>query len=1110
MSKRFSRLLAELNGPVRQAPLASPAPAPAPSQAPSGDYTDLLKLLEPEPQEPSALELYAPMAVRGLSGLVGAAPGIGALATGAGEIAAQGIEGRFSPAEIAAAAAVGAAGGGLARTVMAAKTPLQAAARALPWAAGAPVAQSLIAEGELPTLGEVGTSAAIGAGTAGAMGKLFEVFGVGGYGKAKAPKAPDAAYEIDASVPRGGAIRRKGNHIVPDAAPAPIKSPLAGQPLNPVAATAASGTDEATQMIEQLQDYQRAAGHANDPAMQDPNGLASNRAENAVRRQKAEQRAANRDEALARKEQERLQREQDAQAAIEEAKASGMEVSRPVITQTFRAAQPDGSTETLVQRWATPDEEGAVDDLLEQATGARPQGTPSPTVPAANPVPVSAIAPEQAPQAPTATSAPLAGATTPTLETELTDALSGLLGPAPATGGTSAAPGWLKAGPEGRAYTRGQSAELTALENEGSPDSLLGALQGMLTRRGAPRTIAPEAPPAVAPAPTSPGLQGMVDANSTQSIGPKGSPVAPDRPDPLAAMLTDKLAKGEASLFPRDPNDVPLTGAPEAPAGDPLQFFKSRVDAMGSHYRGIGAAAKAGETIPVEPLTGRNPARIAGMGLQREAAGAGLPTRQSPMARDMNVATTAPQGPPLDLKAALAAIDAAKGRPGAGANNLAGGGYGGLSSFLRGESGQAAPEAMVNLGLMGAFAAGGAALNEDDPVTGAIIGGGIGAGAAYALPRVATELQSLARHARVDPATVAPETRSLLERIQTQDGLATTAKEAFQLVPAYIRANLLATPNIFSNAFIAPYGAGLMRGIEAHLAGDPKGIEMLRAMTPQNFANRWMKSWNEAEAIIADAELASLERAGGATNPNSKLGRLLGGPGTMITTGDITTRNLLKEGAGLSDDAARHVTMNNEPEAATSQGVLGMQRKAGVIGQILLPFAKTMLNYTEQGLQRTPVVGLVAQALRENPDPLTHIMVQQMMGTTALGAGIAGGYYDPTSDPRSTKLLRGAGVALAGPYGLMANAGYTAGQALKQGESKTRAAHNAVTTMQRQMPMPSWDLVNSGKDFILPLEASDRKVPTEFLPGMPMYRSVKPPETGRKPRGPKQPKKPRE
>lgn len=1032
MSDRYARFLAK-----RQRPTQAPA-LPAPEQESGADFSALIKLLEPEtPEEPEygVLRTYAPAAVRGLSGLIGASPGIGAAATGAGEAIAEGIEGRFSPAEIAAAAGVGAVGGGLARSVMAAKTPLQAAARAVPWAAAAPVVHSVIAEGELPDPQDVLWSTGIGAGTAGALGKLFEVFGIGGYGKPKTAPVPDAAYTVETNAPQGGLIRRtKQGKIIPDSPPAPIKSPTAANMAAAGASHVTGGAADAQQIIEELQSYQRQAGHASNPTMQDPYATGSGRVEKAMEKQTRQQRMADR-EAL------KAQREAEASRVIEDARNSGDYVSRDTISETFRAPI-EGGDETLTRRWVPAGEEETGD--IARRTTASAAKTGSTTAPASSFLTELAAKAEQ-PEA----IDPLADVFSPPVERRVG---------APFEGGEV---------PQRR---------LTDTVDYREPAPLV-----------VPDEVALPDRPITGPA--TPPAEIAFNPNAQEAEAGR------------EAALQDFLAGRQPEYL----------AAPEEAQTNPLQFFKSRVDAAGSHYRGL-----KGQNVPFDELTGTRPERLAGKALQAEAKAAGLPTRgAAPKAMDAERAAAEAAQPPagFDLKAALAKIDAAKARPGGpAANSLNPSGFGGLSSFLRGESGAADPEVMVKLGLGGIGAATGAALDDEgSPIEGALLGGAAGLGAAYALPQLAEKISALARHARVDPATTPPDTREFMERIKTPDGLANAAKEAAQYIPAYIRANLLATPNIFNNAFVAPYGAGLMNALERTLAQEPEGPAMLRAMHPVEWARRWSKSWEEATTIIQDAEMAALERAGGATDPNTKLGRLLGGPGTIITTGDLTTRNAMKDVVGMEDEAARRITMNTEPEYRLSKNIANWARSAPITGAITLPFAKTMANYVEQGLQRTPFVGIIAQALRENPDPLTRQLVQQMLGATVGAGSVAAGYYDPIEDPLTEKLGRGALTSMAGPYGLVANAGFTAGKSLAKGESKTRSTYDAVTAAQRQLPMPSWDTVNALKDFLLPRESAERSLPTEWIPGAPMMRSAFPEQKhGRQPRKPRKPRAPKQ
>ena len=151
------------------------------------------------------------------------------------------------------------------------------------------------------------------------------------------------------------------------------------------------------------------------------------------------------------------------------------------------------------------------------------------------------------------------------------------------------------------------------------------------------------------------------------------------------------------------------------------------------------------------------------------------------------------------------------------------------------------------------------------------------------------------------------------------------------------------------------------------------------------------------------------------------------------------------------------------------------------LGQILLPFSRTLANIVEQGGLRTPGLGSVLQSMRKTPDPFKTQMIQQGVG---LGAGVGGGvagYYSP-EDVQDQRLARGFVSNIGGPASLLSTAGYMAGQAMKQGKPTRDVVKAGALSGLRSLPLPTTETPEDWINFIT-APAGERKIPRSAYPG---------------------------
>lgn len=537
------------------------------------------------------------------------------------------------------------------------------------------------------------------------------------------------------------------------------------------------------------------------------------------------------------------------------------------------------------------------------------------------------------------------------------------------------------------------------------------------------------------------------------------------------------------------PEVPPITPPEESPVEALMNFFKTRVDAAGFGNRAIRAAKAAGEAVPEE---GR---AIAGMNLRREAQAAGLPTGRAvqPPPIPTPIEPPTPIIPPVPIaaptrvgglaqtaKAREAALAARKAKqaevvpvPEGGTPPAQAKKFEELFNKLRaerkGEKGEVSQAALYNLLLGGTGAAVGAATDPlDDRYLSALAGAGAGLGIAQ-IPRI---LQSLGANTTSLPG--------LIEELQAPEGVRTVAQKVWQILPQIQRMNYLFGFNLIPNAIAGPWGSGAFSALEAGLSDDPRGWIALKKLFNPNLLKKGFENLEEAKSLIGRAEGIAYGEA--ANIPE----RLVAAPGTAMTAGDITVRNVLIE-AGFPEDMARTMTLTSEPASDIAGRVGKFARGAAErkditspLAGMALPFWRTPANILEQGIPRLPALGPLAQALRQNPDSLRQIAVQQGLSIPIT----AGSYVAGASlSPEEARLARPWITNVAGRYSLPASIGFAAGQARRRGQPLPKVITTSVGRGITDLPLPT---TQTAEDWIRFISGGlqPRQLPAGATPGL--------------------------
>lgn len=542
------------------------------------------------------------------------------------------------------------------------------------------------------------------------------------------------------------------------------------------------------------------------------------------------------------------------------------------------------------------------------------------------------------------------------------------------------------------------------------------------------------------------------DARNKLKLAPK----TPDFEQPGLGKMTQDEIGSTISQGPAEMTDEALKKATTKPAGaksgdqlraeaieaaktgKPAPLYKTKLEAAGENYGKIKDAKAAGEAVPEE---GR---AIAGKAAQKENRSS-IMEKVDPDSSDLTKLAPEQQ----DAKLAE------------------------LVKQFKDQKGAISQDLMVRLGLGGAGAMAGAAAMPDDPFTGALLGFGVGAFA----PSVARALIARVNGGGVSAGGVEQAAKKI-------EDYATTA---FRMLPDWQRFSYLTSlPNLPMNMWVGPYGSAVMGAVEHWMAGDPRGLLALKALSPSNFMRRFS---NEGIAAGKQAIYNSAERTEGELGKAGPawFKRLTKYPGEMMTAGDHSARSILMD-AGFTEAEARRITLTSEPELGIGRMVTGAKRGARTAGgkvswlaNMAVPFYKTATNQFEQGLMRTPALGILVQKFgRDMPDPIKVQLAQQVVSGSVGGASFLLGTQVPKEDSKYViKFLNNFG----GQYGLVMTAAFVAGQASVSDTNEVGAiTEHAV----QQLPMfdakPLYDISN----LLRAVTYGDRdlKTPSGIIPGL--------------------------
>lgn len=577
------------------------------------------------------------------------------------------------------------------------------------------------------------------------------------------------------------------------------------------------------------------------------------------------------------------------------------------------------------------------------------------------------------------------------------------------------------AGTAGRQLSMGEDIDPRGIAESGGLGALLG---GFIGKMSSPRV----APPAGQMLESEPVAQAA--AESEQLLKAKMAEEAQPRPaewdqyPPEVAQELDKLGLQYRSA----PEGLEKRGL--GAQLQELRMFMSGKNAKGQPYmrEGWRGAPATGVPVATPPAAPVDPNWV-----QRETAVADDIGRQ--LEQQAGGPPPADPGAPDWVNEQSSLVDKLK----ALLTNQSGGG---------GERGEISPEALKFLsGTAGGALLGSITNPTGDPLEGAGIGAVTGMAGVTFGPKIISGMKNLG---------AAPEMIQQASEHLATEGPKKTAQRIFETWPQFQRFNMLIDPiGLPANAFVGPWGSAMTGAIEAGLSGDERGWRLAKAMASPEFAQQFPKHWHDAVELIRNGDLGRAETI----ISNTSIGKGMMLPGTLMTTGDVTAREMGKA-RGFSEDEMRGMTMTNEPEFEGFRKIANFTKNSPML-QTLMPFTKTLANMGEQASMRAPVLGLFVQAMREAPDPVRQQLVQQAM---SVGIGGANYFLGQQLSPEEAKIVRRYATNIAGRYGVIAGAGFAAGQASAQGKDPLSAG--ILRGTQEALPLPTTEIPESWINFI--------------------------------------------
>jgi hypothetical protein len=167
-------------------------------------------------------------------------------------------------------------------------------------------------------------------------------------------------------------------------------------------------------------------------------------------------------------------------------------------------------------------------------------------------------------------------------------------------------------------------------------------------------------------------------------------------------------------------------------------------------------------------------------------------------------------------------------------------------------------------------------------------------------------------------------------------------------------------------------------------------------------------------------------------------------PGRIMGAVDRAAKDALSR-AGVGDELGHEITFTNDPKSQLGRQANELLGRNPIL-KYVVPFAKTATNVFERGLERTPILGSIAQTMSDGA--LQTNWKKQALGALAAGGGVYEGMNEQPADKSNPYL-----DALLGPLLLPFAAGRGVTKAVrKPGATSADAVNAAVDTILGALP----------------------------------------------------------
>lgn len=395
----------------------------------------------------------------------------------------------------------------------------------------------------------------------------------------------------------------------------------------------------------------------------------------------------------------------------------------------------------------------------------------------------------------------------------------------------------------------------------------------------------------------------------------------------------------------------------------------------------------------------------------------------------------------------------------------------------KGEAGYGVNQALIHAGLTSAGALAGAAAMPDDPLTGALLGGGA-VGAGYFAP---SAFRAVMRH--IDEGGMDPRIREASLN-SVADWLYDKTAAFMSMVPDYYRGSLLSSgEGLMANSLVGPYGSVAMGAIERAFGGEVGGLELLKKLNPVTFGKRFLSHLDEAESLLHN-ETSRAEMSGAGPEWFRWLSSR---PAKPMMAGDLASKGTMMD-AGIPEVEARQINLTSEPQWAVNKAVGNLRKskehgKASWIVQMILPFYRTHANQVEQSALRFPGLSLlVRRTMQLAPEETRPMLAKWFVSGNVSALSYAAGTVTP---PEHQKNVAKYLTNFMGPYGTTAKIFFAMGVANQNGAKPGKQITAAATSFLNDdmaMPTGSTAFTDAVKMWDAAIDDSKKTSPMSHIP----------------------------